>query len=599
MLIQRRSVPDVPALAGLAPLLSKLYAARQICHLAELSLDTASLLPPSQLKGINEAVDLLLQMLQVQGRILIVSDFDADGATSCAVAIRALQAMGFKYLDYIVPDRFAYGYGLSPAIVAMARERNPALIITVDNGISSHDGVQAARDAGIKVLITDHHLPGAALPAADAIVNPNQHGCEFPSKALAGVGVVFYLMLALRARLRDQGWFETQQIAEPKLADLLDLVALGTVADLVALDKNNRILVHEGLRRLRQGRACPGILALLDVGKRPAASLVASDLGFAVGPRLNAAGRLEDMSLGIACLLTDDPHQARQLALRLDAINDERKRIESDMKEQAMQVLAVMEKTLLQAGEGGDLPAGLCLYDSDWHQGVIGIVAARVKERYHRPVIVFANAGVNDRGVIEVKGSARSVAGLHIRDLLDEIASQNPGLISKFGGHAMAAGLSLDLARLDEFRTAYEAAAARHLDEEALQKRLLTDGEMSAAELQLETAELIREAGPWGQGFPEPLFDGVFECLAQRKLADKHIKFVLSPVVTAAVEVAGVGQMADRQHRLTLDGIAFNVAPELMPPENTRYFRLVYRLDINSYRGQRQLQLMIEHFEAL
>lgn len=598
MLIQRRPIPEVPALSGLAPLLARLYAARQIQHPSELSLDVASLLPPSQLKGITQAVDLLLEVLQVQGRILIVSDFDADGATSCALVIRALQSMGFRYLDYIVPDRFAYGYGLSPAIVAMACERDPALIITVDNGISSHEGVQAAREAGIKVLITDHHLPGADLPAADAIVNPNQPGCPFPSKALAGVGVVFYLMLALRARLREQDWFVTQQVAEPKLADLLDLVALGTVADLVPLDKNNRILVNEGLRRLRQGRACPGILSLLEVGKRSLNSLVASDLGFAVGPRLNAAGRLEDMSLGIACLLTDDPTQARLLAMKLDSINDERKRIESDMKDQAMQVLSTMESSLSRAQDHSDLPAGLCLYDSKWHQGVIGIVAARVKEKYHRPVIVFADAGINERGITEVKGSARSVSGLHIRDLLDEIASQNPGLISKFGGHAMAAGLSLDLARLEEFRNAYEAAAARHLDQSALQKRLLTDGEVAEADMQLETAELIRSAGPWGQGFPEPSFDGVFECLAQRKLGDKHIKFVLSPVDGKIPAPIRAGLVSNQQ-RLALDGIAFNVAPESMPPEQTRYLRLVYRLDVNEYRGQRQLQLIIDYFETI
>jgi single-stranded-DNA-specific exonuclease len=593
-------VPEVPALEGLTPLLAKLYAARHIQHPSELSLDTASLLPPSLLKGITESVDLLIQMLQIQGRILIVSDFDADGATSCALVIRALRSMGFQYLDYIVPDRFAYGYGLSPEIVNMARARHPDLIITVDNGISSHEGVQAARDAGIKVLITDHHLPGADLPAADAIVNPNQPGCSFPSKALAGVGVVFYLMLALRSRLRAQGWFTSQQITEPNLAKLLDLVALGTVADLVPLDKNNRILVSEGLRRLRQGRACPGILSLLDVGKRVLNSLVASDLGFAVGPRLNAAGRLEDMSLGIACLLTDDPVEAQRLALKLDVINDERKRIESGMKDQAMQVLQAMEKKLPQGSDVSDLPAGLCLYEADWHQGVIGIVAARVKEKYHRPVIIFAHAGFNASGVAEIKGSARSVAGLHIRDLLDEIASQNPGLISKFGGHAMAAGLSLDLARLEDFRRLYQAAAARHLDQNALQRRLMTDGEVALADMQIETAELIRSAGPWGQGFPEPMFDGVFECLAQRRLGDKHLKFVLSPVDSdsvSALTLAGVD--SNRSHRLALDGIAFNVPVEQVPAQNVRYLRLVYRLDVNEYRGQRQLQLMIEYLEVV
>lgn len=597
MLIQRRSVPVVPALEGLAPLLARLYAARQITHPDELNLETSALIPPARLKGVEQAVDLLLQTLQTQGRILIISDFDADGATSCALVIRALAAMGFKHLDYIVPDRFTYGYGLSPAIVAMAQTRDPALLITVDNGISSHEGVLAARAAGIKVLITDHHLPGADLPLADAIVNPNQPDCAFPSKALAGVGVVFYLMLALRARLREQGWFAREQIAEPKMVDLLDLVALGTVADLVPLDKNNRILVNAGLRRLRQGRGCPGILALLEIGKRSLNALVAADLGFAVGPRLNAAGRLEDMSLGIACLLTDDPQSARQLAVQLDSINNERKRIEADMKEQAMQIVMAMENKL-QAEDAQALPAGLCLYNSDWHQGVIGIVAARIKEKYHRPVIVFADAGVNEHGIAEVKGSVRSVAGLHIRDLLDEIASQNPGLVSRFGGHAMAAGLSLEQSRLTEFFGAYQAACARHLDQSALQKRLLTDGEVDAADMQLQTAELIQAAGPWGQGFPEPLFDGVFECLAQRKLGDKHIKFVVTPV-SGSVPAERGAAAPDRRQALALDAIAFNVAPEQMPEQQARYLKLVYKLDVNEFRGQRQLQLIIEYFEVL
>ena len=582
MLIERRSVPQQPALQGLAPLLARLYSARQICHPEELELDLGALIPPSRMKGMDKAVALLCSQLQRQGRVLIVSDFDADGATSCVLAIRALRSMGFQHVDYIVPDRFTYGYGLSAAIVELALERRPDLIITVDNGISSLEGVAAANAAGVPVLITDHHLPGAELPAAAAILNPNQPGCEFASKSLAGVGVVFYLMLGLRAELRQRGWFEQSGIPEPRLADLLDLVALGTVADLVPLDRNNRILVNEGLRRLRQGRACPGILALLAVGKRSAAALVAADLGFAVGPRLNAAGRLDDMSQGIACLLADDSATAHQLALALDGINEERKRIEADMKEQALQVLAQRQNTLLSAGEGV-LPAGLCLYESAWHQGVIGIVAARVKEQYHRPVIVFADAGLDENDQPQIKGSARSVAGLHIRDLLDEIASQYPGLISRFGGHAMAAGLSLPYQRLDEFRQAFEAAVARHLDEEALQKRLLTDGEIPPDELHISTAELIRNAGPWGQGFPEPLFDGEFEVLGRRVLGERHLKLVVSP--------PGLKQQA-------LDAIAFNVSPDVLQQSMTRV-RLVYRMEINEFRGQRQLQLMIEHVENL
>ncbi len=585
MLIQQREVTETPLLEGLDPLLRRLYAARDIRAPEQLLLDTSVLLPPQSLKGIDQAVDLLHSVLESHGRILIVSDFDADGATSCALAMRALSGMGFLHVDYIVPDRFAYGYGLSPAIVAMALERAPDLIITVDNGISSHEGVIAAHNAGIKVLITDHHLPGAQLPEADAIVNPNQPHCQFASKALAGVGVVFYLMLALRARLRFVGWFEAQQIADPRLADLLDLVALGTVADLVALDHNNRILVNEGLRRIRHGRSCPGILALLEVGRRSPETMVAADLGFTVGPRLNAAGRLEDMSLGIACLLTDDHQQAKTLAIRLNSINEERKRIEGDMKEQALQVLASMQTELWSADSTNDtkLPAGLCLYDAKWHQGVVGIVAARVKELYHRPVIVFANASSDGSQVKEIKGSARSVPGLHIRDVLDEIASQNPGLVSKFGGHAMAAGLSLEQHRFEEFRSAFELAISRHLDEVDLHRRLLTDGELPASAFTLETAQLIRSSGPWGQGFPEPLFDGIFDCLSIRKLGDKHLKFVVSPP----------------GKRMAVDAVMFNVPAESSGTGPVSRIRLVYRLDVNDYRGQQQLQLMVEYFEPL
>lgn len=585
MLIQQRTVPTTPGLSGLDPLLARLYAARHIDDRAQLDLATSAMLPPSGLQGIDQAVDLLWTMLQQQARILVVSDFDADGATSCALVLRALTSMGFQSLDYIVPDRFTYGYGLSPAIVAMAHTRQPDLIITVDNGISSHEGVLAARELGIKVLITDHHLPSAELPDADAIVNPNQSNCRFASKALAGVGVVFYLMLALRAHLRLQGWFETQQLPEPKLADLLDLVALGTVADLVPLDQNNRILVNEGLRRIRQGRACPGILALLEVGRRSPASLVASDLGFTVGPRMNAAGRLEDMSLGIACLLADDDNLARDLAVRLDSINEERKRIESEMKTQALHVLEAMQANLLPLASGdlAQLPAGLCLYDATWHQGVVGIVAARVKELYYRPVIVFADASTDGQPGTEIKGSARSVAGLHIRDVLDEIASQNPGLINKFGGHAMAAGLSLERERLTEFKQAFERAVSRHLDESMLQKRLLTDGELPVQALSINTARLIRDAGPWGQGFPEPLFEGIFDCLSVRVLGNKHLKFVVSPP----------GQ------KLAIDAIMFNVSAEKLDVAHNSRIRLVYRLDINDYRGQQMLQLMIEYFESV
>lgn len=587
MLIQRRPPPPEAAVAALmtpgaavSPLLARIYASRQISDPDDLKLEPAGLLPPASLKGMNEATQLLWQTLQQQGRVLVVSDFDADGATSCAVVLRALQLMGFVHLDYIVPDRFTYGYGLSPEIVPLAIARKPDLIITVDNGISSHEGVAMARAAGIAVLITDHHLPGQTLPDANAILNPNQPDCHFASKALAGVGVVFYLMLGLRALLREHGWFTAQGLPEPRLADLLDLVALGTVADVVPLDRNNRILVSEGLRRIRQGRACEGILALLNQGRRPYQSLVAADLGFAVGPRLNAAGRLEDMSLGIACLLSDDPSSARQLAAQLDRINDERKRIEGDMREQAMAALVQMQAQLTGAQE---MPAALCLYDPQWHQGVVGILASRVKEQFHRPVIVFADADNSAPDNAEVKGSARSVPGLHIRDLLDQIAAQHPGLISRFGGHAMAAGLSLEKSRLADFETAFVSAAGRLLDGDALQKRLLTDGAIEAALMRLETAEMLRNAGPWGQGFPEPLFDGEFELVSQRLVGERHLKMTLLP--------AGSDNL--------LDAIAFNIDPKVWPDPGVSQVRLVYRLDINEYRGQRQLQLLVEYLQPL
>lgn len=578
-MIERRQAHPQHLLDHVPALLARIYAARQVRDPAELQLLPAELLPPSALKGMAEALDLLCQMLERQGRILVISDFDADGATSCVLLLRALRMMGFEHVDYIVPDRFIYGYGLSPDIARLAVERQPDLVVTVDNGISSHEGVSLVRAAGAKVLITDHHLAPAKLPEADAIVNPNQPGCTFPSKALAGVGVVFYLMLGLRARLRDASWFTNRGIPEPRLADLLDLVALGTVADLVPLDRNNRILVHEGVRRIRAGRACPGVLALLKVAKRSPANLVAADLGFAVGPRLNAAGRLEDMSLGIACLLTDDPQAAERLAAQLNAINQERKVIETGMREQAMAAVADMQERLSQ--QGGNLPPVLVLYEPSWHQGVVGIVASRIKDSFHRPVVVFADAGADNNE--ELKGSARSVSGLHIRDLLDEIAGRYPGLINRFGGHAMAAGLSLDRQALPAFINALEEAAGRHLDETMLQRRLLSDGALADSELILETAEMLRHAGPWGQAFPEPQFDGEFRVVGQRLLAERHLKLVLMPMTGERV----------------LDAIAFNVDTHCWPNDAIQCVRVVYRLDVNEFRGQRQLQLMVEHLEPV
>ena len=575
MIIERRQVPSVAALHGrVPPLLERIYAARQITDAAELELKLSRLLPPDTLKGMPEAAQLLYQMLQRQGRVLIVSDFDADGATSCALVVRALGKMGFQHVDYIVPDRFAYGYGLSPEIAELALERRPDLVITVDNGISSLEGVERLKAEGIAVLITDHHLPGDQLPDADAIVNPNQPDCGFASKALAGVGVAFYVMLGLRALLRQQGWFDRAGIHEPNLGELLDLVALGTVADLVPLDRNNRILVNEGLRRMRQGRACPGIYALLSVAGRATHSLTASDMGFAVAPRLNAAGRLEDMSIGIACLLTDDPASAERHARELDRLNHERRRIEDEMREQADQALQEMLGELEQR----ELPAALCLYDAGWHPGVVGILASRLKEQLHRPVFIFAKADEQ-----ELKGSARSIEGLHIRDLLADIATRYPGVITRFGGHAMAAGLSLPPEQLPAFQDALQRCAESVLKSDSLQRRLLTDGELPIEAHSLESARMLRDAGPWGQGFPEPVFDGRFRVIQQRLVGEKHLKMVLS---------------ADGGVTL-IDAIAFNVDRDMWPDASIREVSVVYRLDVNEFRGVSQAQLLVLHLEPV
>lgn len=576
-LISRRPVPTTHQFsAAIAPVIQRVLAARSVFSEGALQLDFKALHPPQLLTGIDVAVSLLYTQLQKQGRILIVSDFDADGATSCALAIRALRAFGFAHVDYIVPNRFEYGYGLTPEIVQLAREKKPDILITVDNGISSVEGVAVAQQLGMQVVITDHHLPGRELPAADAIVNPNQVGCEFPSKSLAGVGVVFYVMAALRSYLREQDWFAKQGIVEPNLATYLDLVALGTVADVVSLDRNNRILVNEGLKRIRAGRACEGILALLALGKRNRVNLVASDLGFAVGPRLNAAGRLDDMALGIECLLTDSADSAMAMAQELDSMNQQRKGIETDMKDQAVASLDLM------AFDEEEVPAGLCLYDSSWHQGVIGILAARIKERLHRPVIAFADAGIDAEGREELKGSARSIAGLHIRDVLDQVATQNPGLVSRFGGHAMAAGLSLYKADYERFSAAFAVAVAQQLSAEDLQARILTDGALCSSELTMTNAQLLRDFGPWGQHFPEPSFDGEFRIVEHRLLGGKHLKLVLCPV---------------DDEQCVFDAIAFNIEAQQWSNCNDWRVNVVYRLDINEFRGQRNLQLMVEYLE--
>ena len=569
MRIEQRPVPaSLPDLGDLPPLLTRLYAARGVQTAAELDKGLARLIPFQQLKGIDAAVDLLVVALQQRQRILIVGDFDADGATASSVGVLGLRQLGAVHVDYLVPNRFDYGYGLTPEIVAVALEREPDLLLTVDNGISSVEGVAAAKAAGLTVLVTDHHLPGAELPAADAIVNPNQPGCAFPSKALAGVGVMFYVLLALRARLRELGWFSAPR-SEPNLGELLDLVALGSVADVVPLDANNRILVHQGLARIRAGRARPGLRAVLEVAGRDPAGINSTDLGFILGPRLNAAGRLDDMSLGIECLLCEDPAMAREMAVQLDELNKDRKSIEQGMQREA---LARLKDLPVE-----DMPFGLCLFEPDWHQGVIGILASRLKERYHRPAIAFADAG---NGLL--KGSARSVSGLHIRDALDAVAATHPGLISKFGGHAMAAGLSLPQDNYDAFAAAFDAEVRRQLSADDLTGRLLCDGQLGGAEFDLDLAKALRHAGPWGQHFPEPLFNGVFEIIQQRLVGEKHLKLVLKT------------QCGTR----TLDAIAFNIDRELWPNPNVRWVELAYKLDVNVFRERESVQLMISHLAA-
>lgn len=552
----------------LNPILKRVYLARGVTHARELDTSFEHLHSFVLLRGIDTAMALLSHSVECQERILIVADFDADGATSCATMVRGLRLLGAKHVGFVVPNRFEYGYGLTPQIVEVAAQHTPDLIITVDNGISSVDGVAAAHRRGIKVLVTDHHLPGSVLPAADAIVNPNQPGDAFPSKHLAGVGVVFYVLLALRAHLRAQGWFARCGIAEPNLAQLLDLVALGTVADVVPLDHCNRILVAQGLARINRGKCVPGLLALLQVAGRDPARVVAADLGFAVGPRLNAAGRLDDMSLGINCLLAEQLPDAIAKARRLDELNRERREIEERMKTQAFDYIGNLVR---EAGNAP--PAGLCLFDESWHQGVIGIVASRVKDRLHRPVVALARS--NDE---ELKGSARSVSGLHIRDTLDRIATRYPGLLSKFGGHAMAAGLTLPAARLEDFRAAFVEAVSEQLSADDLQAVVYSDGELPRDALCIDLAQALREAGPWGQGFPEPIFDGVFGIAQRRVVGERHLRLSLR----------------SEQGGSALEAIAFNT-DERQVPASAQRVELAYKLDINEYRGQRTPQLLVEY----
>lgn len=570
--ISRRDASAVPGdLAdAVHPILARVFAARNVLSASELDYGLDKLHPATSLMGMDAAVALLVDALEQDKRILVVADFDADGATGCAVAVRGLRLLGAENVDYVVPNRFEFGYGLTPEIVAIAAQRSPELLITVDNGISSIDGVAAAAARNIPVIVTDHHLPGARLPEAAAIVNPNQSGDAFPSKCLAGVGVMFYLLVALRAALRAKAWFAARGLKEPNLGRLLDLVALGTVADVVPLDTNNRILVAQGVARIRSGRAQPGVAALLEVAGRDCQRLTAADLAFAAAPRLNAAGRLTDMTLGIECLLTDDPAKATEMAATLDQLNRERRDIEARMRGEAV---AQIEALGLESEEA--LPFGLCLFDPDWHQGVVGIVASRIKERLNRPVIAFAADGDNT-----LKGSARSVAGVHIRDALEAIAARHAGLLSKFGGHAMAAGLSLERARMDEFRAAFDYEVRRHLSAEDLRGTILSDGPLESADMGLDLARELRGAGPWGQGFPEPIFDGEFEVVSSRVVGETHMKLSL--------RAGGATQ--------PVDAIAFNAVDYW--PKGAKRVRLAYKLDVNWFRGLETAQLIVEYAEA-
>ncbi len=571
-IIRRQPVNDEALSADIHPIIKQIYAKRGIAGNEELELNLSKLIPLTLLSGLDKGCDLLYQALVEQKKIFIVGDFDADGATSTALMMEALHLHGCQNHHFIVPNRFEYGYGLTPEIVDIAHARGAQLIITVDNGISCIAGVEKAKQLSMDVLVTDHHLQGENLPPADAIINPNQHSCSFPSKALAGVGVAFYLMMALRKKLREVGWYAEQNIAEPNLGQLLDLVALGTVADVVPLDYNNRILVEQGLKRIRAGVTRPGVQALIEVANRNQSRLAASDFGFALGPRINAAGRLDDMSFGINCLLAQDLSSARSMAMELDDLNKSRREIEQGMQQEAENVLKS-----LSLEDGAALPFGLALYQPDWHQGVIGIVAGRLKEKFHRPSIVFAQS---DAQPTELKGSARSIPGLHIRDLLEHIDSQNPGVIIKFGGHAMAAGLSIEASQFEHFRQLFNTLAEQWIDKDNLTGKILSDGELAADYMNINFAQLLRDSGPWGQQFPEPIFDDVFTLVQQRIVGEKHLKLV----------VQKDGQI--------FDAIAFNIDIKAWPNSQASQAHIAFKLDINEFRGKQSVQLMVEHISA-
>ena len=571
-IVQRPQAVGKVQLGDIDPVLQRIFSSRGIQQADELERTLSTLPSPWLLGGMQVMVEHLITALKQQQALTVVADFDADGATSCALAIKGLALLGFKCLNFVVPNRFEYGYGLTPEIVEWVKRQGPDLILTVDNGISSVDGVRVAKAAGIKVLITDHHLPGQQLPEADAIVNPNLPEYKFPSRNIAGVGVMFYVLMALRIRLRELHWFEQNRIPEPNLAQLLDYVALGTVADVVALDRVNRALVHQGLLRIRSGQCQAGIKALVEVSGRSLPNIHAADLGFAIAPRLNAAGRMDDMSLGIQCLLTEDAGLARDIAEQLDALNQDRKEVEGQMKNEAMALLAEMK-----ALDEKHVPAGVCLYDANWHQGVIGILASRIKDRLHRPVIAFAPA---DKA--ELKGSARSIQGVHIRDVLSDIAAAHPQILSKFGGHAMAAGLSIKLHDYPHFALLFADAVAAKLSQADLEQKAWSDGQLDTQHLTLAFAEQLQQAAIWGQAFPEPAFDGVFDVYQCRIVGKQHLKFVLKLPFSD----------------LLIDAIAFFADK----PENwlgCRKVNAVYKLDINEYRGQRSLQLQLHYLEKV
>ncbi len=572
IIVTRPVVKKRAQLGDIHPLLERIFLARGLTSLDELDRTLLKLPSPWLLTGMDDMVDRLVHALDQQQKITVVADFDADGATSCAVAIKGLLAMGAGEVSFVVPNRFEYGYGLTPEIVELVKLQQPDVLITVDNGISSIDGVKAAKASGMTVLVTDHHLPGLELPDADAIVNPNLPDDKFPSGTLAGVGVIFYILMALRSRLREKNWFDQKKIPEPNLAQLLDYVALGTVADVVELDHINRILVHQGLLRIRMGRGHPGINALIDVSGRKSETLLASDLGFALGPRINAAGRLDDMSLGIQCLLTDDPLQAKQIALQLDDLNNGRKEIEGQMKHEAMSLLNEMRVL-----DENHLAAGVCLFDANWHQGVIGILASRIKDRLHRPVIAFAPAGKD-----QIKGSARSIPGVHIRDVLSDIAAAHPKLLTKFGGHAMAAGLSLNMHDYPPFALAFDEMVRKRLADVDLEQKILSDGELTEQEMTVDFAELLQQAATWGQGFPEPVFHGTFDVVQASIVGQRHLKLVLR----------------NPSGSLLIDAIAFFIDR----PEQWLGLRscvAAYKLDINEFRGNRSVQFIVQYLEKI